>query len=86
MVQDKQNMKKPSIRMDFKPTTVVPYPDEELDNLRKCLKLNGVTEMIRNSTRISKPTIRRIADCGHGGYDKVCKLRYFVKKFLKATA
>jgi hypothetical protein len=67
-------------------TAVIPYPSDELEDLKKLLKLDGMYTTIVENTKISRPTIVGIADKGQGQFAKVKALREFVIAWNKQFA
>lgn len=61
--------------------TMVYYPEDELHQLRKVLKLRGIQEQILSHTGIAKSTVSRISKKGMGTWEKVSQLRQFVIEF-----
>lgn len=64
--------------------TVVPYPEDELADLDKCLELNGFLKQAKDHTGLSPNTIKGYILIRQGEYKKVNDLRLFVKGFINA--
>ena len=75
-----------TIRENLKDTTVVPYPTEELTELQRVIKYDGVLDLIYRTVKVSQPTVKKIAKDGLGRNIKVKTLREFVKGYLSAVA
>lgn len=72
--------------LKIKDNVVVPYPPDELKELKKVVKYKGVIEMIVAEKITTAPTVRRIIKEGKGQMKIVSDLREFVSAFKKAVA
>ena len=64
----------------------IPYPDDELKDLRRCIKLQGFIALAVKETGLSKNTIKAYPTKKQGVSEKVNALRSFVKSFLDKAA
>lgn len=72
--------------LKIRKTTVIPYPEEELNDLKELIKNDGMLVAIQDNTGITPPTTKSIVETGKGQKVKVDKLRNFVKEFKNQFA
>lgn len=64
-------------------TVVIPYPENELAELKELLERDGMLKTIAANSEVSIPTIYKIVDTGLGQKGKIENIRNVVKLFNK---
>lgn len=63
------------------------YPEQEREELSKCLNLNGFLRLCSQVTKVSEPTIKKYAQPeAKGQKDKIVDVMSFVKQYLQKSA